>query len=223
MVALGTGLGWEGKSDIIAVWFTQNSLNLVNGVGGILKLGNIETFLFLDVLADNLGDGDILGHTGLNWIWRGHGNLNIQRLSDKWDLEGLCLVFLMAELVFTSSIMVTITRRLASSDLHGFCLGLIGDLSGSCTQYLLLGDIVVGADLSGLNPGGLFANSPDLLITVVIVNHFLDIKGDWSGLAGKGWDTDLSIDTCVGVSAVDLRMVAVAGVCISSHQSWQEE
>lgn len=218
---LGASLGWEGKGDIIAVWLAQNDFSLVNGVGVILKLGNIEALLLLDVLADNLGDGDVLGNTVLDWFWGSNLNLNVQWDSDKGDLERLGLVFLVTVLVLTATVVVTITGSLASGNLHGFGFGLISDLSGCCNQSLWLGDIVVGTDLPWLNLGGLFADSSDLLIAVFVVNNLLDWQGHWCGLAGEGWDTDLSVDTGVGISAVDLWSIAISGV--SGSQSWQEE
>jgi len=83
-------------------------------------------------------------------------------------------------------------------------------LGGCGDQSLWLGDIVVSADLSWLDLGGLFANSSDLLIAVVIVNNHLDWQGHGCGLAGEGWDTNLGIDTGVGISAVDLWTIAIA-------------
>jgi len=102
-------LGWEGQSDIIAVWLAQNDLSLVNSVGAVFKLGNIEALLLLDVLADNLGDGDVLGNTDLNWVWGSNLNVDVQWDSDKGDLERLGLVFLMAVLVLSGTIVVTIS------------------------------------------------------------------------------------------------------------------
>ena len=102
-------MGWEGQSNIIAVWLAQNDLSLVNSVGAVFKLGNIEALLLLDVLADNLGDGDVLGNTVLDWLWGSNLNLNIQWDSDKGDLERLGLVFLMAVLVLTATVVVTIS------------------------------------------------------------------------------------------------------------------
>jgi len=220
-VLLGAGLGWEGQGDIIAVGLTENDLSLVNSVGVILKLGNIEALLLLDVLADNLSDGDVLGDTVLDWFWGSNLNLNVQGDSDKGDLERLGLVFLVAVLVLTGTVVVTITGRLAGGHLHGLGFGLISDLSGGGNKSLWLGDIVVGADLSWLDLGGLFADSSDLLIAVFIVNDLLDWQGHRCGLAGEGWDTDLGIDAGVGISAVDLWAIAISGV--SSSQSWQEE
>jgi len=222
VVLLGASLGWKGQGDICTVWLAKNNFSLVNCVGVILKLGHIEALLLLDVLADNLSDGDVLGNTVLDWFRGSNLNFDVQWDSDKGDLERLGLVFLMTVLVLTSTIAtVTVTRSLAGGHLHGLSFGLISDLSGGSNQSLWLGDVVVSADLSWLDLGGLLAHGSDLLVAVFIVNNLLDWQGHWSSLASKGWDANLSIDTGVGIPAVNLWGIAIPGV--GSSQGWQEE
>merc|ERR1719411_1447120 len=116
---------------------------------------------------------------------------------------------------------VAVAGRLAGGDLHGLDLGLVGDLGGPGGQGLLLGHVVVGADLPGDDLGGLLTDGPNLLVAVVVVDDDLDVQGHGGGLAGEGGHADLSVDAGVGVPAVDLWGVAVAGV--GSSQGWQEE
>jgi len=223
VVLLGASLGGQSQGDIIAVGLAKDNFSLVNDIHIILKLGNVEALLLLDVLADNLGDGDVLGHAVLDWLWGSNINLDVQWDSDKGDLERLGLVFLMTVLVLTSSVVVTITRGLAGGDLHGLSFGLICDLGGGGNQGLWLGDIVVGADLPWLDLGGLLADSSDLLVAVFIVYDNLDGQSLWSSLGGESRDAHLSVDAGVGVPAVDLGLVAIPGVWGSSSQGWQEE
>lgn len=223
VVLLGASLSWECQGDIVAVGLAKDDLSLVDDIDVVLKLGNVEALLLLDVLADDFGDGDVLSHTVLDWLWGSNLNLNVQWDSDKGDLERLGLVFLMTVLVLTGSIVVSVTRGLASGHLHGLSFGLISDLGGGGNQGLWLGDIVVGADLPWLDFGGLLADSSDLLIAVFIVYDNLDRQGLWSSLGSEGWDAHLSIDAGVGVPAVDLGLVAIPGVWGGSSQSWQEE
>jgi len=222
-VLLGAGLSWEGQSDIIAVGLAKDNFSLVNDIDIILKLGNIEALLLLDVLANNLGDGDVLGHTVLDWLRGSNFNLNIQWDSDKGNLVRLGLVLLATKLVFASAIMVTVARSLAGSDFHGLTFGLIGDLGGGGNQSLWLGDIVVSADLPWLDLGGLLADGSDLFVAVVIVNNHLHGQGLWGGLSCEGWDTHLGVDTGVCVSAMDLGVVSISTVWGSSSQSWHKE
>ena len=55
----------EGKSDLFTAWFTNDDLLLVNSVGSISKLGNIEALVLNLVLALNLSDLNSLGDTDL--------------------------------------------------------------------------------------------------------------------------------------------------------------
>ena len=59
VVLLPASLGVEGEGDLLAAWLSDDDLLLVNGVGGIDELGNVEALVLNLVLA--LGDGDILG------------------------------------------------------------------------------------------------------------------------------------------------------------------
>ena len=95
-------------------------------------------------------------------------------------------------------------------------------LGGLGSQGLLDRLVLVGADLPGLDLGGLLADSADLLVAVVIVNDLLDVKGDWGDLAGEGRHAHLGVDRGVGVTAVHLGGVPVPGVG-HGHGRSQEE
>ena len=126
---LGASLGGEGESDVVAVGLSQNDLGLVDGGGGVLKLGNVEALLLLDVLADNLGDGDLLLDADLLGLWSSDIDRDLEGLSHQGNLEALGLVLLVAVLVLTATIVgLAVAGRLAGGDLHGLGLGLIGDL-----------------------------------------------------------------------------------------------
>jgi len=224
VVVLGAGFGGEGQGDIVALGLAEDDLGLVDGVDVIHELGNVEALLFLDVLADDLGDGDVVGHAVLDGLRSSELNLNVKWDGDEWHLVGLGLVFLATVLVLAGAIVgLAVTGWSAGGDLHGLGLGLISDLGGGGSQSLLDRLVVVGADLPWLHPVGLLADGSDLLITVLVVDHFLDGQGDWGHLAGEGWDADLSVDAGVGVSAVNLWFITVTTAGVSSHQGWQEE
>lgn len=118
-MAFLASLSGQSQGDGVAVGFAQDHLLLVNSVGTIFELGNVEAFLFFDILAFNFGDDDILGHTGLDWFRSGHIDGNFKGFVDQGNSVSLSLVFFTAVLVFTSTIMITITRRSAGGDLHG--------------------------------------------------------------------------------------------------------
>ena len=121
-------LGGQSKGDSIAVGLSEDNLNLVNGVGAIFEFGDIEAFLFNDVSAFDLSDGDLLGHTVLDGFGNGHIDADVQRHGDQRDSVGLSLVLLATVLVFSSSVVVTVTRGTAGGHLHGLGFGLISHL-----------------------------------------------------------------------------------------------
>ena len=213
-VSLSTGLGGEGEGDLLTAGLSDDDLLLLNSVGGIGELGNIEALVLNLVLALDLSDLNGLGDTDLLGGRVGQLTGDLQGSSDKGDLVGLGLVFLTADLVFSLSIsisLISISRQTTGSDLHGLGLLFIGDLGGGARGNNILPLILIGADLPLNNGGGLLADGENTVEAVVIVNNLLDCKSDWSHLLSEGRDTDLSIDRCVCVSA---------GVLRSIHRGW---
>ena len=211
----------EGKSDLFTAWFTNDDLLLVNSVGSISKLGNIEALVLNLVLALNLGDFNSLGDTDLLGGRVGKHAGHLKGGSDKGDLVSLSLVFLTAYLVFSLAIAmmsISISSSSTSSHLHSFRLLVISNLGGGARGNNLLLFIHIGTDLS-LNGGGCFlTDSKDTVKAVVIVHNLLDCKSDWGHLLSEGRHADLGIDRGVGVPAVKLRSVTVSmsrGVDIS--------
>jgi len=209
VVLLPASLGVEGEGDLLAAWLSDDDLLLVNGVGGIDELGNVEALVLNLVLALDLGDGDVLGDTDLLGSGVGKAALDGERGSDKGDLVGLGLVLLVAHLVLTvvgvSSVSVGRGLDSAGSDLHGLGLLVVGDLGGLAVSDDVLPLVDVGADLPLDNSVGLLADGEDTVEAVVVVNNLLHRQGDWGHLLGKSGHTDLSVDRCVGVTAHKLR------------------
>merc|ERR1739846_223916 len=132
VVLLPAGLGVEGEGDLLAAGLSDDDLLLVDGVGGIDELGNVEALVLNLVLALDLGDGDVLSDTDLLGGRVGKLALDGGRGSDKGDLVGLGLVLLVAHLVLTvvgvSSVSVGRGLDSTGSDLHGLGLLVVGDL-----------------------------------------------------------------------------------------------
>ena len=129
VVGLGASLGGEGEGDVVAVWLSEDDLGLVDGGGGVLELGDVEALLLLDVLADNLGDGDLLLDAHLLGLGSGDVDGDLKGLGHQRDLEALGLVLLVAVLVLAGTVVgLAVTGRLAGGHLHGLGLGLIGHL-----------------------------------------------------------------------------------------------
>ena len=59
-VLLLAGLGVQGEGDLLTAGLSDHYLLLLDSVGGIHKLGNVEALVLNLVLAHNLGDGDVL-------------------------------------------------------------------------------------------------------------------------------------------------------------------
>jgi len=198
VVLLPASLGVKGEGDLLAAGLSNDDLLLVDGVGGIDELGNVEALVLNLVLALDLGDGDVLGDTDLLGGRVGKAALDGEGGSDKGDLVGLGLVLLVAHLVLTVVGVsgVSVGRGLDStgSDLHGLGLLVIGDLGGLAVSDDVLPLIDVGADLPLDNSVGLLADGEDTVEAVVVVNDLLHRQGDWGHLLGKGRHADLSIN-----------------------------
>ena len=197
---------------MVTLWLSDDGLHLVDGVGGINKLGDIEADVLDLVLTLDLCDLNGLGHTDFlgSWVRKRAGDL--QGGGDQRDLVSLGLVLLTADLVFSLSVSVVsvaVPGSSTGSHLHGLGLVLVGHLGGGAGggDGLLL--VHVGADLSLHDGGGLLAHCQHTVEAVVVVDHLLDGQGDGGHLVSEGGDADLSVDGVVGVPAVELRGVAV--------------
>jgi len=129
VVSFFASLGGQSQSDSVAVGFSQDNSDLVNGVGSIFEFGHIEAFLFNNVSAFDFGDGDLLGHAVLDGFGDGDLDGHVQGNGDKGDSVGLSLVLLATVLVFSSSVMVTVSGGTAGGHLHGLGFGLISHLN----------------------------------------------------------------------------------------------
>ena len=198
VVLLPAGLGVKGEGDLLAAGLSDDDLLLVNGVGGIDELGNVEALVLNLVLALDLGDGDVLGDAHLLGGRVGKAALDSERGSDKGDLVGLGLVLLVADLVLTvvgvGSVSVGGGLDSTGSHLHGLGLLVVGDLGGLAVSDDVLPLVDVGADLPLDNSVGLLADGEDTVEAVVVVNDLLHRQGDWGHLLGKGGHADLGVD-----------------------------
>ena len=197
MVPRATSLSGEGEGNILTTRLPNYNLFLVNSVGSISKLGNIEALVLNLVLALNLSDLNSLGDTDLLGGRVGkHAGL-LKGGSDKGDLVSLSLVFLTAYLVFSLAIAmmsISISSSSTSSHLHSFRLLVISNLGGGARGNNLLLFIHIGTDLS-LNGGGCFlTDSKDTVKAVVIVHNLLDCKSDWGHLLSEGRHADLGVN-----------------------------
>merc|ERR1712087_458878 len=208
VVLLPAGLGVEGEGDLLAAGFSDDDLLLVNGVGCVDELGNVEALVLDLVLTLDLSDGDVLGDADLLGGRVGKAALDSEGGSDKGDLVGLGLVLLVAHLVLTvvgvSSVSVGRGLDSTGSHLHGLGLLVVGDLGGLAVGDDILPLVDVGANLPLDNSVGLLADGEDTVEAVVVVNNLLPRQGDRGHLLGKGGHAHLGVDGGVGVPAVEL-------------------
>ena len=210
-------LGGEGQGDLLTAGLSDHDLLLVDGVGGIDELGNVETLVLNLVLALDLGDLDLLGDADLLGGGVGEAAGDLQGGGDEGDLVGLGLVLLTADLVLPGAValvaVAAVSGSSAGGDLHGLGLLLVGDLGGGAGGGHILLLVHVGADLTLHNGGGLLAHCQHTVEAVVVVHHLLDGQGDRGDGLGEGGHTDLCLDAAVGVATVvdRVRGVAVAG------------
>jgi len=139
------GLGRQSKGNSITFGFSQDNFALDDGVGAVDKTGNIEAFLGLDIFADNFVNFDDLGDTGLDGLSIGQVNSDVFRGINSGDFVSLGLVFFTAVLVFSSTVVITITGGFAGSDLHGFGFVNISNLGDTGRQSVSLVLVRVGA------------------------------------------------------------------------------
>ena len=225
-VVLGAGLGGEGEGQLLAGRFSNDDLLLVNSVGGILELGNVEALPLNLILALDLGDLNGLGDADLGG--GGVGELaGLQLgLSDEGNPVGLGLVFLPAVLVFSSSVSRgSISRGGAGCHLHGLRLLGVGDLCGGTVSDHVLPGVLVGAELAVHEAAGLLAHGEDPVEAVVIVDDLLDGKDDGGDLLREGGNAYLSVDGGVGIPAQIFRSggVSAVGSCHGDGYGENEE
>merc|ERR1712020_855199 len=140
-MSLAASLCGEGKRDLFTAWFTNDDLLLVNSVGSISKLGNVEALVLNLVLALNLGDLNSLGDTHFLRCWVGKHAGDLKGGSDKGNLVCLCLILFTAHLMFSATIAlvtIAIASGSTSSNLHSLRLLFIGNLGGGARGYNLL-------------------------------------------------------------------------------------
>ena len=71
-VLLLAGLGVQGQGDLLTAGLSDHNLLLLNGVGGIHKLGNVEVLVFGLVVTHDFDEGDVddacpLGAKSATW------------------------------------------------------------------------------------------------------------------------------------------------------------
>ena len=103
-LVLGAVLGGEGEGELLAAGLSQDNLLLVDSVGGVLELGNVEALLLNLVLALDLGDLNGLGDADLVGGGVGQGAGLLLGLSDQGHSVGLGLVLLSAVLVLAMTV-----------------------------------------------------------------------------------------------------------------------
>ena len=217
---LGAGLGGQGEGELLAAGLSDDGLDLVDGVGAVLELGNVEALLLNLVLALDLGDGDGLGDAGVGGGGVGQLALLLVDLGDEGDLVGLGLVLLTAVLMLTVSVAGgAVAGGVAGGHLHGLGLLGVGLLDGGAGGDNVIPVVLVSADLTVDDLVGLLAHGQHLVEAVVLVNHDLDVQDDGGHLVGEGGHADLGVDGGVGVPAVVLRGVAGGVVgCVGGSQ-----
>jgi len=202
IVRFFAGLGRQSKGDGVTFGVSQDNFGLDNSVGGVNQFGNIETSLRYNIFADNLIDFDILGDTGLDGFSIGQVNSDVKRGIDSGDFVSLGLVFLTAVLVFSSTVVIAITRWAAGGDLHGFRFFNISNLGNTSGESVGLVLVRVGAKLMSVDFGGQRADSEDLFVTVVFIFNNLDGEDNLFLNILESRYTNLSVDRGVGIPAV---------------------
>ena len=211
---LNTDLLGEGKLNLLASWSIQLSDTLFNRLSSILNFWNNDAPVLSDVLAADTGQEDWLVDAGLDWLWVGNSNRNING-SDNWDVvEGLLSNFTAVVMAITSITMtmaVTMGSWLANSDHLNILLLLEGDLNSLGGGVLLLLLVAVGADLVGDLLNGLSADGPGHVIAELNINNLLDGQVDIGTRGLECWGANICNLSYILHSAVELWLLISIG------------
>ena len=133
------GLGGEGEGDLVAVGLAEDDLALLDGVGAVFELGDVEALLLFDVTADNFGDLDGLGHAVPDGLGSGNINADDEGGVDQGDGVLLGLVLFLAVLVFASvGVGAAVAGSVARGDSHALGAGLGGHLQNQIIKKLFI-------------------------------------------------------------------------------------
>jgi len=125
----GAGLGGEGEGDLVAVGLAEDDLALLDGVGSVLELGDVEALLLFDVTTDNFGDLDGLGHAVSDGLGSGNIDADDEGGVDQGDGVLLDLVLFLAVLVLAGvGVGAAVAGSVARGDTHALSAGLGGHL-----------------------------------------------------------------------------------------------
>jgi hypothetical protein len=191
---LNADLFGEGELDILASGGSQLGDALLDGLNGVLNLGNGDALVLSEILTADTGKRDGLVDTGLDGLGVGNGHINIDR-GDDGNIVGSLLGNLLAVVVSIRSISVSLLSGLADSDHLDIVFFLEADLNSLGGGSLLLALVRVRADLVVDQLNGLSADGTGDIIAELNIDNALDGQVNilTDGLEGRCADlSDLS-------------------------------
>lgn len=188
----------------------------LNGLNGILNLGDSDALLLGQVFTRNTGKSNGLVDTGADGLRVSNLDWDIDG-GDNWDIESGFLGNLLAVLLgstITSVTSITTISGLADSDhldLDFLDKGDLNSLGGGVFFLLLVGK---RADLVGDLLDALSADSADNIVTEFLVDDFLDGKLNWGALGLECGCAD------IGDFSHILDGAVVLGLFVAISWSW---
>jgi hypothetical protein len=203
----------QSEFNLLASGSSQLGLAFVDGLSGILNLGDGDAFLLGEIFTADAGQRDGLVDAGLDGLGVGHLDGNIDGGDDGHVVSGLLSDLLAVVVSVRVSITVSLVSGLADGDHLDIGLLLEGDLNSLAGGVFVLLLVRIRADLLGDLFDRLSANSSGDSVAEFLVDNALD--GQFDGLAGglEGGGADFGDFSHILDSAVVLGLfIAITSI-----------
>ena len=203
----------QSEFNLLASGSSQLGLAFVDGLSGILNLGDGDAFLLGEIFTADAGQRDGLVDAGLDGLGVGYLDGNIDGGDDGHVVSGLLSDLLAVVVSVRVSITVSLVSGLADGDHLDIGLLLEGDLNSLAGGVFVLLLVRIRADLLGDLFDRLSANSSGDSVAEFLVDNALD--GQFDGLAGglEGGGADFGDFSHILDSAVVLGLfIAITSI-----------
>ena len=220
---LDTDLLGEGQLDLLAGRGSQFGDTLLNRLSGVGHFWNGNALVLDLVLTADTGQVDWLVDAGLDWLWVGHSDGDVDGGHDRDIVLGGLGHFVAVLVVAVSAMPITAMASIGwgtNGDHLDLGLLLETDLNGGSSGILILSFVVIAAHLVWNLLDGLSADSAGDIIAELPVHDYFDGQVDIVTDSLKGWGADLSNFSHVLHCAVLLGLlVAISSVWCRSRVS----
>ena len=208
---LNADLLGESELNLLASGGGQDGVTLLDGLGGVLDLGNGDALILSQVLTADAGKGDWLVDAGADGLRVGNLHGDIDGGNNGHVESGFLGDFLAVLVAVAAVAAISAITGLADGDhlnLDFLNEGDFDSLGGGVFFLLLVG---VRADLVGDLLDALSADGADDVVAELLVNDLLDGEFDGGALGLEGRGADLSDLSHILDGAVVLGLLVAVG------------